>query len=659
MDEHFTNLERYPLTPAGNVAFLEFVRDDVHFAADMKRSQHAERYSNATIESAIHLGLVREAQDRIAMLAELGSEVTEPVTRVLRRELTVATVEQIDGLLTAAVNTLRNGFEEFGDRLKDSSLERFAALLLVKRELEQWNRSHSPSETQSMVEVVSEGHPLKLAVSALQRFYGGVLPHPAFGQWKKFLRLTREGDEDAHEEVMPLLDWLQSELDGLQRRPKSKGQNIVEVQTVGDFWKALCEGMQPAVAVSAVSIRPGQGISIAQPTFPQTADEKKWCTLDRAFALCEAEGGDRADAMRKLIAQTSLARGLERREIINMPLVDFVAKAADRSGASEPISKEAQLGESKMTTTAPKVFISYSWDDNAHKGWVKDFGTRLRTKDGVDVTLDHWENAPGDQLPAFMERAIRDNDYVLIVCTPKYKSKSDKREGGVGYEGDIMTGEVFAKNNHRKFIPILRRGNIPTDLPSWLQGKYAIDLSRDPYDENQYADLIATLFKRREQAPPLGKPSAASPRRAVNANEGNVEFEPIRITHIMVDEVGEPRNDGTRGSALYSVPFKLSRVPPPEWSNAFVRHWDHPPSFTTGHRPGTAAVQGDRVVLLRTTIDEVEDTHRATLKLVVAETNKEIAELTLKRNKQAELNRQSQDAERERIRKRAAEMDFS
>lgn len=90
-----------------------------------------------------------------------------------------------------------------------------------------------------------------------------------------------------------------------------------------------------------------------------------------------------------------------------------------------------------MSTSQPKppnAFVSYSWDDEAHKTWVRDLSTRLRG-DGVNVTLDQWATAPGDQLPQFMESAVRENDYVLIVCMPLYKEKSDKRLGGVGYEG--------------------------------------------------------------------------------------------------------------------------------------------------------------------------------------------------------------------------------
>ena len=105
--------------------------------------------------------------------------------------------------------------------------------------------------------------------------------------------------------------------------------------------------------------------------------------------------------------------------------------------------------------TPPPIFISYSWDNEIHKEWVRSLAGRLR-KDGVNVTLDRWHTAPGDKLPAFMERAIRDNRFIVIICTPRYKSRSDERLGGVGYEGDIMTAEVMIKQNNRKFIPVLR-----------------------------------------------------------------------------------------------------------------------------------------------------------------------------------------------------------
>ena len=37
----------------------------------------------------------------------------------------------------------------------------------------------------------------------------------------------------------------------------------------------------------------------------------------------------------------------------------------------------------------PRAFVSYSWDSDAHRRWVRDFATRLR-RDGVDAALDQW-----------------------------------------------------------------------------------------------------------------------------------------------------------------------------------------------------------------------------------------------------------------------------
>ena len=160
--------------------------------------------------------------------------------------------------------------------------------------------------------------------------------------------------------------------------------------------------------------------------------------------------------------------------------------------------------------STPTAFISYSWDNEDHQAWVKNLAIRLRA-DGIDVTLDVWAVAPNTQLPAFMEKGISDNDFVLVICTPGYKERSDTRRGGVGYEGHIITSEIFNRGNHEKFIPIRRCGTWgdgePTDAAAaWIGGGYYIDLTGDPYSEGKYEELVSTLYKQRETAPPIGEP---------------------------------------------------------------------------------------------------------------------------------------------------------
>ena len=203
-------------------------------------------------------------------------------------------------------------------------------------------------------------------------------------------------------------------------------------------------------------------------------------------------------------------------------------------------------GKLKELLMSPKAFVSYSWDSEEHKCWVAKLSAQLRS-DGIETILDQWHVVPGDQLPEFMEREIRANDYALVICTPKYKSKSDARSGGVGYEGDVMTAEVFAKGNHRKYIPILAQGTWIESAPSWFAGKYYIDLSSTERYEQGYKELLATIHGHRPKAPPVGrKPDylEGTPKAVVPDTK---QTEGIYIEGVIVDEVTTPRLDGSRG----------------------------------------------------------------------------------------------------------------
>ena len=301
-----------------------------------------------------------------------------------------------------------------------------------------------------------------------------------------------------------------------------------------------------------------------------------------------------------------------------------------------------------------KAFMSYSWDDDQHKEWVAKLATNLRD-DGVETILDQWHAGPGDQLPEFMERQIRENDYVLIICTPNYRLKSDGRKGGVGYEGDIMTAEVHNQRNHRKFIPILAQGTWENAAPSWLKGKYYIDLSSPDRYEKNYPDLIATLLGERQIAPPLRRPLQTSSKPQTKESSPS---DPLRIIGVIVDEVTEPTMDGTPGSALYAVPFRLNRQPSSLWSEIFVRTWNRPPRFTTMHRSGIARVVGSKIILDGTTIDEVKRYHKETLILCVEKANEEEARILELRRQEEERRRQNTEQHRATVESMASELDF-
>ena len=136
-------------------------------------------------------------------------------------------------------------------------------------------------------------------------------------------------------------------------------------------------------------------------------------------------------------------------------------------------------------------FISYSWDDDRHMTWVEHFA-RILEKAGIQTVLDRKDFQLGDPLPRMMEEAITKCEYVLFVCTPNYKKKSDEHHGGVAYEDSIITSELLENQNQRKFIPIFPYGKIKESTPIWARGKLGVDMSSDM----KYYDGIRMLVNR-------------------------------------------------------------------------------------------------------------------------------------------------------------------
>ena len=125
----------------------------------------------------------------------------------------------------------------------------------------------------------------------------------------------------------------------------------------------------------------------------------------------------------------------------------------------------------------PVVFISHAWEDGDHAEWVKTLATHL-SQGGCEVILDLWNVALGEYLPQFMEKSIRDCDYVLMICTPRYKDRVNNRAGGGGYEGHIFTADVLYGRSPKKYVPIWRSGETWSDAaPDWVRAKVYLDLT--------------------------------------------------------------------------------------------------------------------------------------------------------------------------------------
>ncbi len=156
-----------------------------------------------------------------------------------------------------------------------------------------------------------------------------------------------------------------------------------------------------------------------------------------------------------------------------------------------------------MSTVVPKVFISYSHDDQAHKKWVLELAQRLRNA-GVDAILDQFRLGIGDDLGSFMEKGVADSNRIIMICTDTYVTKANNGLGGVGYEKMIITAEYMNQIGTKKVIPLIRQDGTQ-NVPTFLGGRLHINFSREDEFELQFDNLLreiheAPLFKE----PPVG-----------------------------------------------------------------------------------------------------------------------------------------------------------
>ncbi len=306
-------------------------------------------------------------------------------------------------------------------------------------------------------------------------------------------------------------------------------------------------------------------------------------------------------------------------------------------------------------TKSTTVFISYSWDREEHKRWGKQLADMLLAE-GIEVISDQYDLNPGDRLTTFMETSITKCDRALIICTPDYKNKADERLAGVGYEFNIITADILNKHNDLKYIPIIRSGDFVSAMPTYMSGKLAVDLreSNNKY-EDSIQDLLATI-RGETKKPSINMTNKYNTqKKSSKVADDNVA---LHIIGIITDEVTLPRNDGTRGSALYTIPFRLSGYPNSQWCEYFIHCWNYPSSFTMMHRPGIASVRGNRIILNGTTIEEVQKYHRKTLIDAVKRANELFDQYYQKSLQEKEEQKKIEKEHNKKIADIASDMDF-
>ncbi|MFI8598226.1 toll/interleukin-1 receptor domain-containing protein [Rothia koreensis] len=278
------------------------------------------------------------------------------------------------------------------------------------------------------------------------------------------------------------------------------------------------------------------------------------------------------------------------------------------------------------------VFISYSHQDQTLIHTVAEI---LQTEN-FHVWLDKWDLRAGDSLVERISESLDQVDFVAAFVSPaSVDSQWCQKEVSLA-----MTGEIA--NEGIRVLPV-RIGEV--EMPASLKDKFYIDAAEQ--GANEVAEQLA-----RHMLGHMAPSRAIPPRRLRPRSTTNQSSDvpgPIMIVGVDAQGISTPRNDDTRGSALYRVPILLSREPDRMWADLMVQNWDRPPQWTSMHRPGIGSVVGRTFVLNKTTLEEVERHHLETLQLAINATNTQYEQIARRQRMQEEAAVAAQQRHEEQV----------
>ncbi len=223
-------------------------------------------------------------------------------------------------------------------------------------------------------------------------------------------------------------------------------------------------------------------------------------------------------------------------------------------------------------TKNPVCFISYAQESDEHYTWVRQLAEYLQ-RNGVNTILDQWDLRPGMDIAHFMEKSISSSDYVILICTPLFSEKANEGVGGVGYEKNIVTSEIFKEiKPETNIVPILRTGDNKAAIPRYLGLKKYIDFRDDKNFEINAEELIRHIYK----IPKFQKPSPGQFPQLGASNSQRTKNNAFSISNIDAISI----NWKEQGYPYFLVEG-LEEI-----HKAFVRH---PPSNIQVNNPVTLA----------------------------------------------------------------------
>lgn len=149
---------------------------------------------------------------------------------------------------------------------------------------------------------------------------------------------------------------------------------------------------------------------------------------------------------------------------------------------------------------APRVFITYAHDSQEHMDRVREFGDFLRSKIGLDVSLDQWFDNHRRDWSAWAMENLTNADFILVIASPEYKRRADGAAPSSVGRGSQFEAAAIRDNltkdlsrETKRVLPVLLRGRSVEDIPAFLNAYSTTWFEVHEFTEAGVSDLLAAI----------------------------------------------------------------------------------------------------------------------------------------------------------------------